>query len=158
MREPARLLDPIPGERAAHGFSLPDTDGRMHSLKDYDGRFLLVTFWSAGCPLCPEDLGNLEIAYRFLRDRGFEVVAIHAGGSSAEVSEAIKTIPVSYTVLVDSGLKMRKWGIPSVPTAYLVSPRGHLLYRAVGPRDWGAPPLLDQLESIVLRHRRSAEE
>ncbi|MDD9869082.1 MAG: TlpA disulfide reductase family protein [Gammaproteobacteria bacterium] len=156
--EPARLLDPIPGERAAHGFSLPDTGGRMHSMEDYGGRLLLVAFWSSTCPICLNDLNNLEIAYRFLRDSGFDVVAIHAGGTASEVGEFIKTTPVSYTVLVDSALKMGEWGIPAVPTVYLVSPRGHLLYRAVGARDWGAPPLLDQLQAIVRRHRGGKDE
>lgn len=158
-REPPRaLLDPIPGERAAHGFSLPDTGGRMHSMKDYGGRLLLVAFWSATCPVCVKDLNNLEIAYRFLRDSGFDVVAIHAGGTASEVGEFIKTTPVSYTVLVDSALKMGAWGIPAVPTVYLVSPQGHLLYRAVGARDWGAPPLLDQLQAIVRRHHGEKDE
>lgn len=156
--EPARLLDPIPGERAAHGFSLPDTGGRMHSMEDYGGRLLLVAFWSATCPVCVKDLNNLEIAHRFLRDSGFAVVAIHAGGTASEVGEFIKTTPVSYTVLVDSALKMGAWGIPAVPTVYLVSPQGHLLYRAVGARDWGAPPLLDQLQAIVRRYRGGEEE
>jgi len=153
-REPPKaLLDPIPGERAAHGFSLPDTGGQMHSMQDYAGRVLLVAFWSAACPVCVKDLNNLEIAYRFLRDSGLDVVAIHAGGAASEVGEFIKTTPVSYTVLVDSALQMGEWGIPAVPTVYLVSPRGHLLYRAVGARDWGAPPLLDRLQAIVSHHR-----
>jgi len=153
-REPPRaLLDLIPGERAAHGFSLPDTGGRMHSMEDYAGRVLLVAFWSATCPVCVKDLNNLEIAYRFLRDSGLDVVAIHAGGAASEVGEFVKTTPVSYTVLVDSALQMGEWGIPAVPTVYLVSPQGHLLYRAVGARDWGAPPLLDQLQAIVRRYR-----
>jgi len=158
-REPPRaLLDLIPGERAAHGFSLPDTGGRMHSMEDYAGRVLLVAFWSAACPVCVKDLNNLEIAYRFLRDSGFDVVAIHAGGAASEVGEFIKTTPVSYTVLVDSALQMGEWGIPAVPTVYLVSPQGHLLYRAVGARDWGAPPLLDQLQAIVRRYRGGQDE
>ena len=149
----ARLLDPIPPGRAAQEFSLPDVHGHMHTLEEYRGRFVLIAFWSANCLICVEEITDMEAAYRLLRDAGtdgaFEIIAIHAGAESSKMREVLAASPVSYTVLVDEHLEMGGWGVPALPTVYFVSPKGELLYRAVGPRDWGAPRLLNRLRSII---------
>ena len=149
----ARLLDPIPPGRAAQGFSLPDVHGRRHTLEEYRGRFVLVAFWSANCLICVEEIADMEAMYHLLRggdaDAALEIVAIHAGAGSSKMHEVLAASPTSYTVLVDEELAMGGWGIPALPTVYLVNPKGELLYRAVGARDWGAPRLLNLLRSIT---------
>ncbi len=149
----ARLFDPIPPGQSAQGFSLPDVHGRRHTLEEYRGRFVLVAFWSANCLICVEEIADMEAAYHLLRggdaDAAFEIIAIHAGAESSKMREVLAASAASYTVLVDEDLEMGGWGIPALPTVYLVSPEGELLYRAVGARDWGAPRLLDLLRSIM---------
>lgn len=149
----ARLFDPIPPGQAAQGFSLPDVHGRRHTLEQYRGRYVLVAFWSAHCLICVEEIADMEAAYHLLRggdaDAAFEIVAIHAGAESSKMREVLAASPASYTVLIDEDLEMGGWGIPALPTVYLVSPKGELLYRAVGARDWGAPRLLERLRSIM---------
>ena len=159
----ARLLDPIPPGRIAQEFSLPDVHGHMHALKEYRGRFVLIAFWSANCLICVEEISDMEAAYRLLRDgvardgaadAAFEVIAIHAGAESPKMREVLAANPPSYAVLVDEDLKMGGWGVPALPTVYLVGPKGELLYRAVGARDWGAPRLLNRLRSIISSSRQ----
>ncbi|PKM78942.1 MAG: hypothetical protein CVU88_08365 [Firmicutes bacterium HGW-Firmicutes-13] len=43
----------------APNFTLNDLEGNKRSLDDYCG-FLLVIFWSTGCPDCAEDMALLE--------------------------------------------------------------------------------------------------
>ena len=127
--------------------------GRRHTLEEYRGRFVLVAFWSANCLICVEEIADMEAMYHLLRGDGahpaLEIVAIHAGAESPRMREVLAASPASYTVLVDEELAMGGWGIPALPTVYLVSPKGELLYRAVGARDWGTPRLLDLLRSIT---------
>ena len=40
----------LPNNQPAPQFSLPDLDGKIHSLADYRGRIVLLNFWSAECP------------------------------------------------------------------------------------------------------------
>jgi hypothetical protein len=33
------------------------------------------------------------------------------------------------------------WGVPGLPTTFLISPDGEMLYRAVGKRDFSSPQM-----------------
>lgn len=37
-------------DQKAPGFVLPDLDGNLHSLKDYQEHIVILNFWSAECP------------------------------------------------------------------------------------------------------------
>lgn len=41
---------PVQVNQEAPGFILPDLDGNSHSLADYQGRIVILNFWSAECP------------------------------------------------------------------------------------------------------------
>lgn len=50
------LVEPL----KAPGFSLPDVENSLHALKDYQGRFVLLNFWSATSAECLGQLRALQ--------------------------------------------------------------------------------------------------
>lgn len=147
-----RNFDPIPYEDRMRDFSLHDLQGVMHHSKDYRGKTLLVVFWTVNCQTCQADIAELEVAQRQLKDSGVEIIAIHAGDHIA----AIKSLPgigaVHYTILVDLELRLRDWGVPAIPTAYVVDANGYRRYRAVGARDWSSAAIINTLKQIAQHH------
>ena len=145
-----RLLDPMPTTMVAENFSLPSVSGDLQTLKQFKGSYVLVNFWSTDCLICVAELSVLQDLYEQLKqDHDFEVVAIHAGPKLQEVSTLLKGNPVSYKVLMDNDLKMGHWGIPQLPTSYIVTPDGKFAYRAVGTRVWNAPHMVDFLRQVM---------
>lgn len=145
-----RLLDPMPTTMAAQDFSLPSVSGDLQTLKQLKGSYVLVNFWSADCLICVAELATLQDLYEQLRsDYDFEIVAIHAGPKQQEVGDLLKTNPVTYNVVMDNDLKMGHWGIPQLPTSYIVTPEGNFAYRAVGTRVWNAPHMVDFLRQVM---------
>lgn len=140
-------LDPIPPGDVAGDFSLPDGKEQMHRLKDYAGKYVIVTFWSSQCTHCLKDLASLAHAYTRLKAFNYEVLAIHAGSPPDE--QFLKLNNFNFIVLYDWDLSMGQWGIPAIPTAYIVSPQRQRLYRAVGPREWSDPTMIQKLISIT---------
>ncbi len=145
-----RLLDPMPLTMIAQDFSLPKVNGDKQTLKDLRGSFVLVNFWSTECVICRAELTSLEDLFDQLRkDHKFEVLAIHAGPDLKGVKELLEVSPVSFKILMDPDLQMGQWGVPQLPTSYLVTPDGSFYYRAIGTRVWNAPYMVDFLREVM---------
>ena len=142
-------LDPIPRDTWAQPFSLPDTNGHLHNLNEYKGRFVLLNFWSMNCPSCREELINLEVAYQELKEYNLVVIAVHAGGEPHLVKRYLEPMSLNYTVLLDLDLSMVGWGVPVLPTTYLIAPDSRLLYRASSPRAWGSSSMIETLRAVT---------
>ncbi len=147
MPNPLLRLDAIPqGDVAAH-FALPDAQDKIHSLKDYAGKYLIVSFWSSSCNHCLKDLASLSSVYHILKKHNYEVVSIHAGEPPDE--KFMKLNNFAFTTLYDIDLSMRHWSIPAIPTAYIIAPNKQRIYRAVGARHWSDKVMLNQLIDIA---------
>ena len=145
-----RLLDQMPSTMMAENFSLPSITGEARTLEGFRGSFVLVNFWSTECLICRAELTTLEDLYKQLsKDHKFEIVAIHAGADVKGVTELLEISPVSFVMLMDMDLQLGHWGVPQLPTSYLVTPDGSFSYRAIGTRVWNSPYMVDFLREVM---------
>lgn len=120
-------------------FELPDAQGKIHRLKDYRGKMLLINFWATWCPPCVEELPSMEKLARLLRGKPFEFLAVSVDESWNKVHEFFRQFddPTALTVLLDPSREFaHRLGTEKFPETYLVDPTGHVLYRFVNKRDW----------------------
>lgn len=150
----ATPLERIPPNDIARDFTLPDNTGKPHRLSDYRDKYVLVTFWTVDCHYCKEEMTGLELVYGKLKPLGLEIIAIHAGDKTDAINEMLKLSPLSYPVLIDLELSMSDWGIPAIPTTYLIGPDGQRLYRAVGAQQWYSDELTGFLEALISRGKK----
>ena len=144
-----RLLDPMPRTMKAKNFTLPNTQGEDVSLTDFEGKFVLVNFWSTECTICRAELTTMQDLYDQMSNDGrLEIIAIHAGSDVQGVLEQMEINPVTYSMLIDTDLQMGHWGIPTLPTSYLVTPNGSFAYRVLGVRVWNSPAMVDFLKRV----------
>ena len=52
-------------------------------------------------------------------------------------------------MLMDMDLQLGHWGVPQLPTSYLVTPDGSFSYRAIGTRVWNSPYMVDFLREVM---------
>ena len=148
-----RLLDPMPQTMEAKNFSLPNVEGELVSLDDYRGSFVLVNFWSKDCLVCQAELNVLQdLASQLQKNYKFQILGIHAGPDTEAVNAVLSKNPIEFTTVMDAELTLGHWGIPQLPTSYLISPEGNFSYRAVGTRIWNAPNMVDLLRSVMDTH------
>ena len=153
-----RLLDPMPRTMRAHEFTLPSISGENLTLSDLQGKFVLVNFWSTECTVCRAELTTLQDLYDQMKAHNrLEILAIHAGSDIKGVQEQLKINPVTYPMLMDMDLEMGHWGIPTLPTSYLVTPDGNFAYRALGTRVWNSPFMVDFLREIFRDYEQIKE-
>jgi len=116
-------------------FTLPDMEGKPHSLSDYRGKWVLVNYWATWCPPCREELPELEILHSQSEGKtvvlGVNMEDIDLKPLRAFVDDQFLSFPI---LLAGSQPKESQLvgQIPGMPTSYLISPEGEVVARQVG--------------------------
>lgn len=146
------ILSPVEPPRPAPQFSLPDIDGRRHALADYKGKVILLNFWATWCPPCRREMPSMEKLHRALKGRPFQVIACDQQEDSDTVfafTGQFEPSP-SFPLLLDSKSDVAKlYGVPGLPTSFLIDKAGNIVYRAVGGRDFGDPAIRALIERLM---------
>ena len=124
--------------QVAPGFTLQDLGGVQHSLAEYEGKVILINFWTTICPPCLHEMPSLDRLYNTLRDSGFVVIAINSDAAGHPVVKPVTDrLGLSFPVLLDPESKVTGlYGVRLHPTTYLIDRQGFLVSRIVGFRDW----------------------
>ena len=133
----------------APGFSLVDLDDRVYSLEDYRGKPLIVNFWATWCPPCREEMPSMEKAWQRIEAEGIAMIGINVGESFDTVFGFTAEMDVSFPLLLDeNGAVTDRWPVQGLPTTYILNPRGEMVYRIIGARDWNDDDLLDAVREL----------
>ncbi|MEC7641148.1 MAG: TlpA disulfide reductase family protein [Nitrospinota bacterium] len=122
-------------------FTLKDLRGKDVSLGDYKGKYLLINFWATWCTPCKIEMQSIEELYQRFRLEKFDVLAISNDMFGERVVKSyIKNRGFTFTVLLDPILTVSKqFGVVSLPTTFLVDPKGKVIGVLGGAEDWSAP-------------------
>ena len=117
----------------APGFTLPDTTGKMITLADYKGKYVLVDFWASWCGPCRKENPYLVKAYHRFQAKGFEIISISIDASKASWCQAIQTDGLPWIHVSDGkagqGPVPDAYGVKSIPKNVLVDKTGKIIAR-----------------------------
>ena len=142
------LMDPMPAANPAPDFNLMGMDGETHTLEDLKGKFVLVNFWATWCNPCKVEMPLLEKLHQTLKSEKFTVLGLHVGPGPENIEEFKKLMPISFPIYVDMDLEVN-WGVPGLPTTFLMNPEGKLIYRAVGKREFASDEMVNFLKTQI---------
>ena len=122
--------------RARPAFSLPDLEGRMHSISEWDGKVLLVNFWATWCPPCRQEIPDFIDVRRRFHDQGFEIVGV-AIDSPDSVRDYVDVLEIDYPVLhgqAEASAIARQYGNHSnaLPYSALIDRQGRIRFSGAG--------------------------
>jgi len=149
-------MNPIEPAVTATEFTLMSTDGRDIKLSDYGGQFVLVNFWATWCPPCVEEMPSLDNLHKHFAGANFKVLGVHAGPALVTVKTFLEKHPVSFDIVIDKKMELSSWGVTGLPTTFLVSPEGEIIYKAVGEREWDSDNMFDFIEAVIAKHKQLA--
>ncbi len=123
----------------AADFAAQDLQGRPVRFAAYRGKVVLLNFWATWCPPCRKEMPSMERLHRAYRSRGLVVLAVTAQDAAPldEVRRFAVSLGLTFPVWHDrESAAGRRYGIPGVPTSYLIAHDGQLAYRVLGEYDW----------------------
>ena len=117
---------------AAPDFTLPDADGKQHSLASLKGKSgTLILFVATECPVSNAYNARMQKLADDYQARGVNVVGINsnAAESAADVRQHAAENGLNFTILKDPGNQIAdRYDAQVTPEAYLLDASGKLVY------------------------------
>lgn len=112
-------------------FSQVDNEGKMVSLSDFKGKYVLIDFWASWCGPCRMEYPFLHKAYDRFKSKNFEIVGVSLDDNKNLWLNSIKENNFDWILLCD--LKGRKnevaqaYGVAAIPQSFLINPEGIII-------------------------------
>ena len=79
-------------------FSLPDLDGAMRDLSEWQGKVIAINFWATWCPPCLKEIPEFVQLQSLYGEQGLQFLGI-ALQSADEVRDFVREYAMNYPVL-----------------------------------------------------------
>lgn len=120
------------------------------SLAKYQGKFVVLNFWATWCVPCLKELPDLELLYKKIQKKNAVVLAVAMGEAEETIAAYLQKHPLTMPIMVDPLMEISQvYRVANLPVTYLISPNGVVLGRALGPRDWANPGLIETFISLA---------
>jgi DsbE subfamily thiol:disulfide oxidoreductase len=108
-------------------FTLTDLNGKMVSLREYKGRYVILNFWATWCPSCVSEMPFLQEIYNKEKDKGITVIGIDYNEDQEKVKKFLSKYGITFTILMDNNLKVSKdYGVVGLPVTFLIDSEGRI--------------------------------
>lgn len=147
----AYILDQIEVRRrtsdgaGAPVFNLPDTEGKMVSLKDFKGKYVLLDFWASWCGPCKAEMPNIKEVYDKYKNKGLEVISISSDAKREAWLRAIKHENMTWTQLSSKGSTVSAdYGVSGIPHLFLIDPDGNIIANGLRGKD-----IMGEVDAVI---------
>lgn len=145
--------------KPAPEISLPNPQGKIISLSDYQGKLVLLDFWASWCRPCRRNNPHLVEMYKKYKDQGFTIFSVSLDGIGSRLKKRLGGDETRAQYYRERGKKMwiaaiekdnlsweahvsdlkkwdsvaaQKYGVSSIPKMFLIGRDGKIL--AINPR------------------------
>lgn len=132
--------------------SFTDGEGTARTLKDWQGKVVLLNLWATWCAPCRKEMPSLDRLQKELGSDKFEVVALsvdRAGiaGSKKfldEINVSALKLYVDPTARATSNLKA-----VGLPATLLIDAQGREIGRLTGPAEWDSEDAKKLIQAVL---------
>jgi peroxiredoxin len=118
-------------------FSFPDTNQKMHSISEWQGKTLVINFWATWCQPCLKEIPEFVALQTQFEQKNVKFIGVAIDDVEA-VKQFEKKLPINYPILVSNewdGFNLAQQlgnDANTVPYTVVVNPSGKIIYRYAG--------------------------
>jgi peroxiredoxin len=101
----AQEVQPMLGQPAPL-FALNALNGKVYSLEQLKGNYIVIHFATTWCPFCNAEAPNLEKLYKEYREKGVEVFIVDVAEGKELVEKSFSRFNFSFPILLDADGKV----------------------------------------------------
>ena len=126
-----------------------DQHGKKVSASSLDGQWLVINYWADWCAPCRKEVPELNRLAKAQQGKQVRILGVNYDGlRDAELSKAVETLGIEYTVLADDPAK--RFDLPhseALPVTFIVDAKGRVRERLLGEQTFdGVQARLAQLQ------------
>lgn len=110
---------------------LPDPDGKMVTLEDYKGSYVLLDFWASWCLPCRQENLNYVRQYEKYEDDNLEFLSISIDTNKALWQQAVQKDGIEWVTVADlkgwDGETVKAYDVNTIPANFLIDPAGKII-------------------------------
>lgn len=135
-----------------YAFSFVNSKGGEYDLKDFEGEVIFINVWASWCPPCVAEMPTIETLYKKISDHdqiNFILLSLDQDPKKATRFMEDREFGLPYhfpaspvPVIFNSGY---------LPTTYVVSKQGQVVYKQEGIADYSSPDYSNWLIELANR-------
>lgn len=145
-----RPPDPFDVGDMAPEWTLTDSEGVDHSLREYRGKLVVMDFWATWCPHCRNAMPAMQKMHDQYSGRGVAILGVNC-------RERLKVDPVKfvrdrgfdYPIMVNGNAIAPRYRVQGIPAFFVIGPEGRLLYRGSGFGPTAEKNLITLIEQFI---------
>ena len=117
-------------------FSLPDSADKMHSIREWQGKLLVINFWATWCQPCRKEIPEFMALQKQYGSQGLQFIGI-AIDDPEPVAEFLAETKINYPALISgiNGIALAQSlgnTLDAVPFTVVVNTEGQIIHQHPG--------------------------
>jgi len=121
----------------APDFTLESIYDSTYTLRNMEGKVVLVNFWATWCGPCRMEIPEFNELYEKYNQKGLEIIGISISDTKKQLENFVKSFDVDYPLLYGSTKEMNRimreyGGVYAVPSSFLIGKKGSIIWSFPG--------------------------
>ncbi len=130
--------------------ALTDLKGQVVTLAAVSKKTQIINIWATWCAPCRYEMPSLDRLNNILEQENYVVIGVSIDDDDHLVREFLIERQIKFQNYLDLNMAevKDKFGIRVLPSTFIVSPKGKLLKRVEGGRDWDTPEVIKMIREL----------